>query len=129
MPMKLYSIASRDGVVRPEIVAALGLPRHIQQVEIYLVAPTKRSAAELADATPGIPHPSGESFRVATCNTAEAITAAIFVTPGVGHPSTLGRPVMQVHRDGSTTLVGQLDGWGAGGTRLLATDAEARRLR
>lgn len=128
--LKLYTIERRHGIVSRPLIEALGLPAHIQQVTIYLVASTKKAAQAMAAQTPGIPTPnmSSDSFKVATGYNVNALIAAgfpaepavyIYIGPGYGAPD---RRVLRVASDGSTTLAGHLDGYGIA-TTFVATQA------
>lgn len=126
-PMKIYQIERRNGFVRRPVRDALGLAPHVQQVEIYIVAPTKAAARELVAATEGI-IPSSMQVLVAAGNDAQAIAAAglpgpaVYVYAGLGH-SAPDRRVLRVDVDGSTHLVGHLEGHTVDATRLVLAGA------
>lgn len=116
---KLKAYAVDRGMIRPGLVEALGLPRHIQHADVVVVAASKTAAVELAVAASI--YVSVRELRLASGTTGEAYQLAglldqarILVTAGVGHPSD-GR-VIEVAPDGTTRVLGHLH-HGQGGGR------------
>lgn len=111
---KLKTYSMWRGMVAPQIIGALGLPRHIQQADIIVVAPTKAAALDLITTTPYIyGGRSANELRVDTSSVAGAYAEAglvdrprILVCAGVGHPSD--NRVIDVAPDGATVVLGHL---------------------
>ncbi len=114
--LKLFRIEHRCAFVKPQLTEALGLPRHVTQVDVLIAAATKVAARELVAATAYVT-PSTSVVLAATGNDAAAFIAAGQVTePAVyvhhhsGHRSpTDGRVLLRVALDGSTSLAGHFE--------------------
>ncbi len=124
--LKLFTVERRLAIVAPQLIEALGLPRHIMQVEIYVAAPSKAAGRRLLGDTEYIsrgsaPPPLGDAMG----NDADALASAVlddgpavYVYGGLGYGGA-DRRVLRVATDGSTVRVGVFEGSGHGQVKLV----------
>lgn len=114
--MKAYTLGNH-GFISSEVRDALGLPRHIRQASVLLVAATKTAAVQVA-AERGIRAEARDpEFRVTDGPQVRALAEAgllnepgVLVTPGVGSGGNSG--VVRVDPGAPPVLVGRFDGYG-----------------
>ncbi len=112
--MKIYTAGT--SFISPPIVAALGLPGHVRQGRLLVVAHTKAEAFGLLHARHLGPDSIRDpEFRVAMGNDVDALIvagldreAAVFVVQSV---HSVG-PVVRVAADGTPTVVGRIEDTG-----------------
>lgn len=75
MPLKVYTVDTRDSHVPRAALAALGEKSHVQQAYIYVVAPTKKVAVERLRGTVN-GSANQRNVRVAMGDSLDAIRAA-----------------------------------------------------
>lgn len=112
--LKVFSTGNH-GFIGPDVRDALGLPQHIRQARVLIVAATKRAASAMTDATYGIGfiRPTDSELRVAASPDVDALAEAgvldrerVLVTGDTGAPSN--GHVVDVAADGTITTVGRL---------------------
>lgn len=103
------------GFVRPEIITALGLPRHVRQARVLIAAENKGRARTLVVEALDLPiSPSNPEFRQAMGNDVDALSAAglldavsIYVLPLL--LSGRSQPVVQVAPNGTWWVAGLVE--------------------
>ncbi len=119
--LKVYGVGN-DGFVSPAVIAALGLPRHIRQVSVSLIAASKAEAVRVAESVGFRLSPHSADFRVERSPWADSLlahfdTPVVVVTAMVGNPGN-GAILQLVGRD-ETVRIGAVGRDGRGSSVLF----------